>query len=245
MFQQKKIRIDELLVKKGLAESRTKAQSLIMMRRVFCDGKLIEKSGTKVNENSNVEIKEKLPYVSRGGLKLESAIKYFDIELNGLIAMDVGASTGGFTDCLLKHGVKRVYAIDVGYGILDAKLRNDERVINIEKTNIRYMDKSLIKDPIDIAVIDVSFISLTKVIPRVLEFLNEKGKIVALIKPQFELSPKEVGKGGVVKDIKLQEKAVEKVSQFLLELGLIIEGVIPSSITGKKGNQEYLIYCHL
>lgn len=245
MFQQKKIRIDELLVKKGLAESRTKAQSLIMMRRVFCDGKLIEKSGTKVNENSNVEIKEELPYVSRGGLKLESAIKYFDIELNGLIAMDVGASTGGFTDCLLKHGVKRVYAIDVGYGILDAKLRNDERVINIEKTNIRYMDKSLIKDPIDIAVIDVSFISLTKVIPRVLEFLNEKGKIVALIKPQFELSPKEVGKGGVVKDIKLQEKAVEKVSQFLLELGLIIEGVIPSSITGKKGNQEYLIYCHL
>lgn len=245
MFQQKKIRIDELLVKKGLAESRTKAQSLIMMRRVFCDGKLIEKSGTKVNENSNVEIKEKLPYVSRGGLKLESAIKYFDIELTGLIAMDVGASTGGFTDCLLKHGVKRVYAIDVGYGILDAKLRNDERVINIEQTNIRYMDKSLIKDPIDIAVIDVSFISLTKVIPRVLEFLNEKGKIVALIKPQFELSPKEVGKGGVVKDIKLQEKAVEKVSQFLLELGLIIEGVIPSSITGKKGNQEYLIYCHL
>lgn len=245
MFQQKKIRIDELLVKKGLAESRTKAQSLIMMRRVFCDGKLIEKSGTKVNENSNVEIKEELPYVSRGGLKLESAIKYFDIELNGLIAMDVGASTGGFTDCLLKHGVKRVYAIDVGYGILDAKLRNDERVINIEKTNIRYMDKSLIKDPIDIAVIDVSFISLTKVIPRVLEFLNEKGKIVALIKPQFELSPKEVGKGGVVKDIKLREKAVEKVSQFLLELGLIIEGVIPSSITGKKGNQEYLIYCHL
>lgn len=245
MFQQKKIRIDELLVKKGLAESRTKAQSLIMMRRVFCDGKLIEKSGTKVNEDSNVEIKEELPYVSRGGLKLESAIKYFDIELNGLIAMDVGASTGGFTDCLLKHGVKRVYAIDVGYGILDAKLRNDERVINIEKTNIRYMDKSLIKDPIDIAVIDVSFISLTKVIPRVLEFLNEKGKIVALIKPQFELSPKEVGKGGVVKDIKLQEKAVEKVSQFLLELGLIIEGVIPSSITGKKGNQEYLIYCHL
>lgn len=245
MFQQKKIRIDELLVKKGLAESRTKAQSLIMMRRVFCDGKLIEKSGTKVNENSNVEIKEELPYVSRGGLKLESAIKYFDIELNGLIAMDVGASTGGFTDCLLKHGVKRVYAIDVGYGILDAKLRNDERVINIEQTNIRYMDKSLIKDPIDIAVIDVSFISLTKVIPRVLEFLNEKGKIVALIKPQFELSPKEVGKGGVVKDIKLQEKAVEKVSQFLLELGLIIEGVIPSSITGKKGNQEYLIYCHL
>jgi len=245
MFQQKKIRIDELLVKKGLAESRTKAQSLIMMRRVFCDGKLIEKPGTKVNENSNVEIKEELPYVSRGGLKLESAIKYFDIELNGLIAMDVGASTGGFTDCLLKHGVKRVYAIDVGYGILDAKLRNDGRVINIEKTNIRYIDKSLIKDPIDIAVIDVSFISLTKVIPRVLEFLNEKGKIVALIKPQFELSPKEVGKGGVVKDIKLQNKAVEKVSQFLLELGLIIEGVIPSSITGKKGNQEYLIYCHL
>ncbi len=244
MLSQKKIRIDELLVKKGLVESRAKAQSLIMMGRVFCEGKLIEKSGTKVNENSNLEIKEDLPYVSRGGLKLETAIKTFNINLTGLVAMDVGASTGGFTDCLLKHGVKKVYAIDVGYGILDAKLRNDERVVNIEKTNIRFLDKTLIQDPIDIVVIDVSFISLTKVIPKVTEFLSEKGKIIALIKPQFELTPKEVGKGGVVKDLRLQEKAVKKISSCLHELGFNIVGVIPSTITGKKGNQEYLIYCY-
>lgn len=241
----KKIRIDELLVEKGLVESRTKAQSIIMMGRVVCNGKIIEKAGIKVSDKSTIEIKEELPYVSRGGLKLESAIKNFKIELDGLIAMDVGASTGGFTDCLLKHGVKKVYAIDVGYGVLDAKLRSDERVINLEKTNIRYLDKNLINDPIDIAVIDVSFISLTKVIPKVLEFLNTNGKIIALIKPQFELTPKEVGKGGIVKDEELQMKAVKKISDFINELGLTIEGIIPSPITGKKGNQEYLIYCYL
>jgi 23S rRNA (cytidine1920-2'-O)/16S rRNA (cytidine1409-2'-O)-methyltransferase len=245
MLSKRKIRIDELLVEKGLVESRAKAQSLIMMGRVLCNGKVIDKAGSKVNLDAEIEITQELPYVSRGGIKLESAIKKFLVDLDGMVAMDVGASTGGFTDCLLKHGVKKVYAIDVGYGILDAKLRNDERVINIEKTNIRYLNKDLIKDQIDIAVIDVSFISLTQVIPKVLEFLKPNGKIIALIKPQFELSPKEVGKGGIVKEKDLQMKAVTKISHFIQELGLKVIGTIPSPIAGKKGNQEYLIYCHL
>ncbi len=237
-----KIRIDELIFLRGLSESRTKAQALILAGRVLCNGKEVLKPGEKVLSNAVIKIKENLPYVSRGGLKLESAIKHFGISLEGKIAMDVGASTGGFTDCLLKHGAKKVYAIDVGYGILDVKLRNDERVVNIEKTNIKFLDREKVPDEIDIAVIDVSFISLTKVLPKVLEFLKKEAEIVALIKPQFELTPKEVGKGGIVRDEKLKKKAVEKIKAFASSLNLNIVGVIPSPITGKKGNQEFLIY---
>jgi len=238
----KKIRIDELIFLRGLSESRTKAQALILAGRVICNGKEVLKPGEKVLSNAIIEIKESLPYVSRGGLKLETAIKHFEISLEGKIAMDVGASTGGFTDCLLKHGAQKVYAIDVGYGILDVTLRNDKRVVNIEKTNIKFLDRDKVPDEIDIAVIDVSFISLTKVLPKVLEFLKKDAEIVALIKPQFELTPKEVGKGGIVKDEELKKKAVEKIKDFASSLNLNIEGVVPSQITGKKGNQEFLIY---
>jgi len=237
-----KIRIDELIFLKGLVESRCKAQALILAGSVICNGKEVVKPGEKVPIDANVEIKESLPYVSRGGLKLESAIKHFQISLENKIAMDVGASTGGFTDCLLKHGAKKVYAIDVGYGILDVKLRNDDRVVNIEKTNIRFLSKDKIPEEIDIAVIDVSFISLTKVLSKVIEFLKKEAEVVALIKPQFELTPKEVGKGGIVKDKELQLKAVEKILEFASSLSFKIIGYIPSPITGKKGNQEFLVY---
>lgn len=242
MLKNKKLRIDELLVFKGLAESRTKAQALIISGKVLCNGNQVQKSSEKADINSKIELKEGITFVSRAGQKLEFAIQHFNINVCGMIAMDVGASTGGFTDCLLKYGAKKVYAIDVGYGILDSKLRNDSRVVNIEKTNIRYLEKEKINEPIDIAVIDVSFISLTKVIPKVLEFLKNSGEIIALIKPQFELTPKEVGRGGVVKDLELQNKAVEKIKNFINDLGLKVVGVIPSPITGKKGNLEYLIY---
>lgn len=237
----KKVRADELLVQKGLVTTRSRAQTLIMMGKVFYNGKKIEKSGETLPIDGHVEIKEDLPYVSRGGLKLEAALKHFQIDVNGKITMDVGASTGGFTQCLLNRGAKKVYAIDVGYGVLDVKLRNDERVVNLEKTNIREMSNNNIPEKIHIATIDVSFISLTKVIPKVMDFLCDEGIIIALIKPQFELTPKEVGKGGIVRDSGLQKKAVENIEDFCRQLKLHILGVIPSPITGKKGNQEYLI----
>ncbi|MCX7990666.1 MAG: TlyA family RNA methyltransferase [Proteobacteria bacterium] len=238
----KKIRADELLFQKGLVESRSRAKTLIMMGKVYANGVKVEKAGDNLNTDSEIEIKEDLPYVSRGGLKLESAIKHFNIDIKNKIALDIGASTGGFTDCLLKYGAKKVYAVDVGYGILDNRLREDKRVINIEKTNFRYIDKSLIPEIVDFISIDVSFISLTLIIPKALEFLKKNGEIVALIKPQFELTPKEVGKGGVVRDEKLREKAVDKIKNFSQSLGLTIIGIIPSPVSGQKGNKEFLLY---
>ncbi len=246
----KKIRLDNLLVAKGLIESREKARALILGGNVLVNGDRIDKAGTFVRPDVSLKVLQKMPYVSRGGLKLEAALKNFNIDVKGKIAMDVGASTGGFTDCLLQFGAERVYAIDVGYGQTAWELRNDSRVILLEKTNIRYLDEKirvqgledLIKSNIDIATIDVSFISLLKVIPKVLEFLAPKGEIVALIKPQFEVARKDVGKGGVVKDEVKRLEAVEKIKKNAIDMGLEVKGVIKSPLIGPKGNVEYFIY---
>lgn len=236
----KKVRADELLFQKGLVESRSKAKTLIMMGKVYANGVKIEKGGDSISPDSEIEIKEDIPYVSRGGLKLEEAIKFFNIDVKDKVALDIGASTGGFTDCLLQFGAKKVYAVDVGYGLLDDRLRKDPRVISIEKVNFRYVKDDFIPEKVDIITIDVSFISLTLIIPKALHFLKDDGVLICLIKPQFELSPKEIGKGGVVRDEALREKAVIKISDFCKSLGLNISGIIPSPILGQKGNKEYL-----
>ncbi len=238
-----KLRLDQLLCKKGITESREKARALIIEGKVIVNGNKIEKPGTQVDENAKIELcGETLPYVSRGGLKLEAALKAFSIDVKDKVAMDVGASTGGFTDCLLQHGAKRVYAIDVGYGQLAWKLRTDPRVIPIEKTNIRYMNRDRIQENIDIATVDVSFISLKLVIPKVLEFLKSKGEIIALIKPQFEVGRREVERGGIVKATEKRKKAVEEIKGFFELMNLKVIGIIESPIKGQKGNIEYLIY---
>ncbi|MDW7998617.1 MAG: TlyA family RNA methyltransferase [Thermodesulfovibrio sp.] len=241
-----KIRLDQLIFQKGLSDSREKARALIIEGKVIVNGKKIEKPGTMVEETSEITLcGESIPYVSRGGLKLEHALREFSINLKDKIAMDVGASTGGFTDCLLQQGAKRVYAIDVGYGQLAWKLRVDPRVIVIERTNIRYIDRDKIPESIDIATIDVSFISLKLVIPKVLEFLKPSGEIIALIKPQFEVGRGEVDKGGIVKDPRKRMKAVEEIKSLFESLNFRVVGVIESPIKGQKGNVEYLLYARL
>lgn len=241
-----KIRLDQLVHKKGITESREKARALIIEGKVLVNGVKVEKPGSLVDENSEVTLcGETLPYVSRGGLKLEHAIKHFSIDVRDKVAMDVGASTGGFTDCLLQHGAKKVYAIDVGYGQLAWKLRADPRVIAIERTNIRYMERDKIPESVDIATVDVSFISLKLVIPKILEFLKPKGEIVALVKPQFEVGKGEVEKGGIVKSEEKRVKVVENIKSFFESLSLKVVGVVESPIKGQKGNVEYLIYVKL
>jgi 23S rRNA (cytidine1920-2'-O)/16S rRNA (cytidine1409-2'-O)-methyltransferase len=242
MSSLKKIRLDKLLFDKGLVESREKAKALILEGKVLVNNIVIDKAGALVRSDDVLTVAGKMPYVSRGGLKLEHAIKTFNIDVKDKIAMDVGASTGGFTDCLLQHGAKKIYAIDVGYGQFTWILRNDERIELFEKTNIRYLDGDLVPDKIDIATIDVSFISLLKVIPKVLEFLAQHGEIVALIKPQFEAGRKDVGKGGVVKDENKRLEVVEKIKNESEKLGFEVRGVTASPIKGPKGNVEYLIY---
>lgn len=238
-----KTRLDILLVNRGITDSRQKARALILEGKVLVNGKKVEKPGTMVDDSSNIELcGENIPYVSRGGLKLEAAIKKFEIDIKDKVAMDVGASTGGFTDCLLQHGAKKVYAVDVGYGQLAWKLRTDPRVIPIERTNIRYMPKEQIPENIDIATIDVSFISLKLVIPKVMEFLKDRGEIVALIKPQFEVGKKDVEKGGIIRSPEKRQFAVSEVVKFCEQSGLKIKGVIESPIRGQKGNIEYLLY---
>lgn len=238
-----KVRIDRLLAERGIAESRERAQALILAGQVLADGKKVEKAGTLVAADADIRILgEQLPYVSRGGLKLEAALREFDLDVAGRIGLDVGASTGGFTDCLLQRGAKKVYAVDVGYGQMAWKLRQDPRVVLIERTNIRTLDPSLIPEHPDIAVIDVSFISLDKVIPPVLPLLASRADMIALIKPQFEVGKDAVGKGGIVRDEKARLAAVERVRAFMLEAGLEVKGVMPSPITGQDGNVEFLIY---
>ena len=185
------------------------------------------------------------PYVSRGGLKLAAALGAFNIDVTGQVALDVGASTGGFTDCLLQHGAARVYCVDVGYGQLAWRLRQDPRVIVLERTNIRYLPREAIPEEVDLAVADVSFISLKLVLPQILQFLRPDGLIIALVKPQFEVGKGQVGKGGVVRDPQQQQQVVAEIQEFAQGLGLAAEGVIPSPILGPKGNQEYLLYLHL
>jgi 23S rRNA (cytidine1920-2'-O)/16S rRNA (cytidine1409-2'-O)-methyltransferase len=238
-----KERLDKLLIDRGLVKSRERAKALIMEGHVMVDGSVVTKAGNLVDEASEIILKEKeCPYVGRGGLKLEAALGHFGIDPGGMVAMDVGCSTGGFTDCLLKKNARKVYAIDVGYGQLDWSLRNDPRVVLLEKTNIRYIENAAVPEPVDIAVVDVSFISLLKVLPRVLEFLGDGGKVLALIKPQFEAGKGMVGKGGIVKDESTRLSAVEGVRQWAEENGLQTLGVFESPVRGQKGNIEYFIY---
>ncbi len=239
----KKERLDKVLLERGLAQSRERAQALILEGKVFVSGMPQGKAGTLVPHDAAIDVKGgDMPYVSRGGLKLEEAVKRFAIDFTGKIAMDVGASTGGFTDCMFQNGLRKAYCIDVGYGQLAWKLQQDERVILMDRTNIRHLERSAISDIIDIAVIDVSFISLEKVVPAVLGFLKPGGELVALIKPQFEVGKGEVGKGGIVKDDEKRKAAVERVKQALETLSLQTVGIIESPILGQKGNMEYLGY---
>jgi 23S rRNA (cytidine1920-2'-O)/16S rRNA (cytidine1409-2'-O)-methyltransferase len=235
-------RLDVLLVEKGLAESRPRAKALIMAGKVLVDTQLVDKPGATASASAEIVLKDSdLPYVSRGGLKLEAALKSFDISVADLVCMDVGASTGGFTDCLLKHGAKTVYAVDVGYGQLAWTLRNDPRVHVIERTNIRHMPAERIPEPIDLITIDTSFISLKIVVPSARKFLASHGRILALIKPQFEVGKGNVGKGGVVKGAEQHAAVIESLTVFFKDQGLGCGTVVPSPITGPKGNQEFLI----
>jgi len=237
-----KQRLDKLVVEKGLAISRQQAQALIMAGSVMVEGVVCSKAGAGFEPGVALSLKEAPPpYVSRGGVKLAGVLKEFALELKGKVALDVGASTGGFSDCLLQHGVSRVYALDVGYGQLAWKLRRDERVMVIERTNIRYFKPDQLPEKVDLAVIDVSFISLTLVIPPVIPLLKPRGIIIALIKPQFEVGKGEVGKGGVVRDAQKQQVVVNKIVCFARERHLEQLGLIPSPIRGPKGNQEFLI----
>jgi 23S rRNA (cytidine1920-2'-O)/16S rRNA (cytidine1409-2'-O)-methyltransferase len=238
-----KMRLDRLLVERGLVESRERAQALIIAGQVLVNGQKQNKSGALVPEDAEIRILgERLAYVSRGGLKLESALKEFEVSVAGKTALDVGASTGGFTDCLLQHGCEKVYAVDVGYGQMAWKLRQDPRVVVIERTNIRAMDRSLVPGSVDIVVIDASFISLEKVIPSVMQFLRPGSELIALIKPQFEVGRAQVGKGGIVRDEGARVAAVTTIVDFIRSIGLDVTGVIPSPIQGQDGNVEFLIH---
>lgn len=235
-----KKRLDVLIFEKGLAESRSKAQAIVMEGIVLVNGRKETKAGTQVNEDDIIEIEKQNPYVSRGGLKLESVLNLFNIDFTDKVCIDIGASTGGFTDCMLQHGAKKVYAVDVGTAQLHYKLRNDPRVVNIENVNFRYFDKSLLKDEIDIITIDVSFISLDKILPLASEIIKKDGFIVAMIKPQFELEPSEINKG-VVRDESLRQKAINKIKDFAVNLGLEILKEQDSGVKGPKGNLEHFI----
>lgn len=238
-----KDRLDKIIVARGLTESRERAAAMIMEGKVLVNAMPATKAGMMVSDNAVIELKgQDIPYVSRGGLKLEKALDEFSINVELKTAMDVGASTGGFTDCLLQRGASKVYAIDVGYGQMDWKIRNDPRVILIERTNIRHIEDSKIPEQVDMAVIDVSFISLQKVMPRVIDFLKPEAEIVALVKPQFEVGKGEVGKGGIVRDDAKRLAALDSVKEFCIGLGLEYAGSTESPIAGQKGNREFLLY---
>ncbi|MCE5334182.1 MAG: TlyA family RNA methyltransferase [Desulfobacteraceae bacterium] len=236
-------RLDKLLVDRGLAPTRERAQALVMAGKVLVDGKAQTKSGQKVRDEAEVRVTgEAIPYASRGGLKLEHALRAFGIDVSGRVAMDVGASTGGFTDCLLSFGAARVYAVDVGYGQLALKLRNDPRVVVLERNNIRYLPAELVPEPIEIATVDASFISLRLVIPAVLRFLCPGGMLVALIKPQFEAGREEASRGaGVIRDPRVHDEVCQAVAEYAREAGLEVVGITPSPILGPKGNREFLL----
>ncbi|MBI2212426.1 MAG: TlyA family RNA methyltransferase [Acidobacteria bacterium] len=238
----KKQRLDLVLVERGLAATRAKAQSLVMARRVTVNGIAVDKAGAGVANDDVVALVElEHPWVGRGGMKLAAALDRFAISPEGLVCADIGASTGGFTDVLLQQGAKKVYAIDVGYGQLDAKLRADARVVNREKCNARYLDASDFDDPVELVSIDVSFISLKLILPAVLELIVPRGRVIALIKPQFEVGKGEVGKGGIVRDDAIRAAAVDGIVAFATALGFDVEGLIESPIKGAEGNVEYLV----
>lgn len=237
-----KERLDVLIVNRGLAASRELAKAYIMAGNVYVDGNKEDKAGTKIDVACNIEIRGgEMPYVSRGGYKLEKAMQVFPVELEGKICMDIGASTGGFTDCMLQNGASKVYSIDVGYGQLAWKLRNDDRVVCMEKTNVRYITEEQVPDKPSFASVDVSFISLTKVIPPALNVMSENAQLVCLIKPQFEAGREKVGKKGVVREKSTHLEVILKIIDFAFETGLNIIGIDYSPIKGPEGNIEYLI----
>lgn len=238
-----KKRLDVLMVERSLAPSREKAKAYIMAGEVYVDGQKEDKAGSMFKETVQIEVRGNLlPYVSRGGLKLEKAMKNFDISLQDKVCMDVGASTGGFTDCMLQNQAAKVYSVDVGYGQLDWKLRNDPRVVCMEKTNIRYVTPEDLEEKADFSSIDVSFISLTKVLPPVYELLKDQGQVVCLIKPQFEAGREKVGKKGVVRDPAVHREVIEKVTAFASETGFALLNLEYSPIKGPEGNIEYLLH---
>ena len=236
----RKERLDLVLVARGLAESRSVAQKLILAGEVFIGASRADKAGTLVATDAPVHVRQGLPFVSRGGLKLQAALEAFEIEATGLVCADVGASTGGFTDCLLQRGAARVYAIDVGYGQLDWKLRRDSRVVVLERTNARYLTS--LPEPIALAVIDVSFISLTLILPAVMNWLAAEGQVVPLVKPQFEAGREQVGKGGVVRDAAIHADVLQRVLSWANAHGLTPLGVMRSPLTGPAGNVEFLAH---
>jgi len=238
----KKIRADILLAASGLVKTRQEAQRRILGGDVWLGDKRITKAGTLLPVNAELRLTgTALPYVSRGGIKLAAALTSFAIDVEGRIALDVGASTGGFTDCLLQHGASRVYAVDVGYGQLAWKLRQDPRVVVIERTNARYLTRKEIPEPIDITTIDVSFISVKKILPSILPLLAPSAIAIILVKPQFEVGKGEVGKGGIVKDPEKHRRVMDDIADFCEELGFRIQGYCPSPILGAKGNREFLL----
>ena len=240
-MSQNKVRLDVLLVNKGIVESRERAKAEIMCGNVLVNDQIVDKPGTLINVDSTVVLKSKaIPYVSRGGLKLKKALDVFNVQVEGKIALDAGASTGGFTDCMLQRGAKKVYAVDVGYGQLAYKLREDPRVIAIERKNVRYLTLEDIGEQVDIITADLSFISLAKVFSTFYSLLKEEGDLITLIKPQFEVGKEDVGKNGVVKDFQLHVKAIEKVINYARNNNFYIHNLTFSPIKGPKGNIEYL-----
>ena len=235
----KKLRLDQLLVGKGLFTSREQARRAIMGGQVIVGTRIAVKPSELLDEHAAITLKPTRKYVGRGALKLEAALDHFNIDVHGKTTLDIGASTGGFTDCMLQRGAKKVYAVDVGHGQLDWKLRNDPRVIVLEKVNARSLSLEHIPELVDLCVIDVSFISLTLILPNAFDLLTSVGVILALIKPQFELQPSDVGKGGIVRDPGLHRKAQDKIVAFVTHLGHSVTGIVPSAVKGTDGNQEF------
>jgi 23S rRNA (cytidine1920-2'-O)/16S rRNA (cytidine1409-2'-O)-methyltransferase len=235
----KRLRLDQLLVGRGLFPSREQARRAILAGEVRVATRVADKPSELLEEQTAVVIKPTRKYVGRGALKLESALEHFPIDLRGKTALDIGASTGGFTDCMLQRGAEKVYAVDVGYGQLDWKLRNDPRVVVLEKINARFLTREQVQELVNVCVIDVSFISLTMILRNAVAFLKPDGVILALIKPQFELQRSEVGKGGIVRDPRLHQKAQDKIVAFVNDLGHVVTGIAPAAIKGADGNQEF------
>ena len=234
-----KLRLDQLLVGRGFFPSREQARRAILAGNVSVGTRTAAKPSELLDEQTAISVKATRKYVGRGALKLESALEHFDIDANGKIVLDIGASTGGFTDCMLQRGAEKVYAVDVGYGQLDWKLRNDARVIVLERANARFLTRDRVQELVDLCVIDVSFISLTLILPNAIALLKPEGVLLALIKPQFELQRSDVGKGGIVRDPRLHQKAQDKIVAFVNDLGHVIAGIAPAAIKGADGNQEF------
>jgi 23S rRNA (cytidine1920-2'-O)/16S rRNA (cytidine1409-2'-O)-methyltransferase len=235
----KKLRLDQLLVVRGLFSSREQAQRAVMAGEIKIGTRIAVKPSQLLAADAAIAVKPTRKYVGRGALKLEKALDHFKIDMQSKVALDIGASTGGFTDCLLQRGTEKIYAVDVGHGQLDWKIRKDPRVIVLEKLNARFLSAAHIPELVDLCVIDVSFISLTLILPNAFELITPSGVILALIKPQFELDRADIGHGGIVRDPELHQKAQDKIVQFVTRLGHTVSGIVPSAITGADGNQEF------